>query len=131
MGMGLMDNQIKLFNKAYVESQVRQIKQIRLKQLKFEISESDRAFSKTLYVTFYWNGLNGKWLKGCSLRISDHLLPNEVHKTFLVEPDGFLSKKVKAKFTKALELVANDTTKKSVRKNLDAFTRQFNETKKF
>jgi len=120
-----METQIKLFNKAYVESQVRQIKEVRHKQLKFDIQESDRAFSRTLYVSFFFNSVDNKWLKGCTLRISDHLLPNELYKTFLVKPNDFLDKKTKAKFIRALELVASDTSKKSVRKNLDRLTKRF------
>lgn len=120
-----METQIKLFDKAYVESQVRQVKEIRNKQLKFDIYESDRTFSRTLYVNFYWNSMDNKWVKGCTLRISDHLLPNDIHRTFLVNPSKFLDKKTKEKFTHALGIVARDTIKKSIRKNLNLLTKKY------
>ena len=124
-----METQIKLLNKAYVESQVLQVKEVRHKQLKFEIEESDRAFSKSIYVSFYWCSVDKSWLKGCTLRISDHLLQNDVHTTFLVKPLNWLDKKTKQKFMRALELVASNTAKKAVRKNLDRLSKRFvNET---
>lgn len=122
-----METQIKLFNKDYVESQVRQVKEVWHKQLRFDIEESDRAFSKTLYVNFYWCSVDNTWLKGCTLRISNHIVPNDIHKTFLVKPENFLDKKTKAKFMRALELTASDTIKKSVRKNLDRLSKRFSD----
>lgn len=120
-----METQIKLFNKAYVESQVRQVKEVRHKELRFTIEESDRAFSRTLYVSFWYCSIDKTWLKGCTLRISDHLLQNDVHTTFLVKPLNWLDKKTKQKFMRALELVASNTIKKSVRKNLDRLLKRF------
>ena len=127
-----METQIKLFDEAYVESQVRQVKEVRQKKINFGIYKSDRVFSRTIYVNFICNAVDGTLLKGCTLRISDHLLPNETHKTFLVKPDNFLDKKTKEKFRKALELTARDTIKKTVRKNLDKLTKRFkNEAEDF
>lgn len=125
-----MEKQVKLFNKDYVESQVRQVKEVRHKQLRFDIEESDRAFSKSLYVNFYWCSVDKTWLKGCTLRISNHLLSNDIHTTFLVKPDNFLDKKTKQKFMRALELVASNTTKKAVRKNLDRLSMRFSDETK-
>ena len=120
-----MDTQMKLFDEAYVESQVRQVKEVRQKKIDFGIYKSDRVFSRTIYVNFICNAVDGTLLKGCTLRISDHLLPNETHRTFLVKPDNFLDKKTKEKFRKALELTASDTIKKSIRKNLDKLSRRY------
>lgn len=120
-----MDTQMKLFDEAYVESQVRQVKEVRQKKIDFEIYKSDRVFSRTIYVNFICNAVDGTLLKGCTLRISDHLLPNEIHRTFLVKPDNFLDKKTKEKFRKALELTASDTIKKTVRKNLNKLSRRY------
>lgn len=122
-----METQIKLLNKDYVESQVRQVKEVRDKQLRFEIDESDRTFSRSIYVNFYWCSVDNAWLKGCTLRISNHLLPNNIHTTFLVKPDNLLDKKTKQKFMRALELVASNTIKKSVRKNLDRLSKRFSD----
>lgn len=122
-----MDKQLKLFNKEYVESQVRQVKEVRHKQLKFKITESDRAFSKSIYVNFYWQSIDKVWLKGCALRISDHIIDKDLHKTFLIKPENFLDIKTKMKFARALELTASDTIKKSVRKNVDYLSRRFND----
>ena len=116
---------MKLFDEAYVESQVRQVKEVRQKKIDFGIYKSDRVFSRTIYVNFICNAVDGTLLKGCTLRISDHLLPNETHRTFLVKPDNFLDKKTKEKFRKALELTASDTIKKSIRKNLDKLSRRY------
>lgn len=127
-----MDTQMKLFDEAYVESQVRQVKEVRQKKIDFEIYKSNRVFSRTIYVNFICNAVDGTLLKGCTLRISDHLLPNETHRTFLVKPDNFLDKKTKEKFRKALELTASDTIKKTVRKNLNKLSRRYDsETEDF
>ncbi len=120
-----MDTQMKLFDEAYVESQVRQVKEVRQKKIDFEIYKSNRVFSRTIYVNFICNAVDGTLLKGCTLRISDHLLPNEIYRTFLVKPDNFLDKKTKEKFRKALELTASDTIKKTVRKNLNKLSRRY------
>lgn len=124
-----MDTQMKLFDEAYVESQVRQVKEVRQKKIDFGIYKSDRSFSRTIYVNFICNAVDGTLLKGCTLRISDHLLPHETHRTFLVKPDNFLDKKTKEKFRKALELTASDTIKKTVRKNLNKLTKRFGDEK--
>lgn len=122
-----METQIKLLNKAYVESQVRELKEIKKKELKFDVTESDRAFSRTLYVNFYWQGLDSKWLKGCSLRISNHSIPDCVHAEFIIDTDGFLSKKVKEKFKRALEQVVRNTKWKMLHKTIDEFERRRDE----
>lgn len=98
-----METQIKFLNKQYLETRIRELKQVRRKEVKFEIKESDRAFSKTLYIEFYCNAGKDKWFKQRTLRISDHLLPDCPHAQFIIEPNGFLTKKKKHQFITMLE----------------------------
>lgn len=51
-----MDTQSKLLNKQYLETRIRELKEIRTKELEFTIEESDRVFSKSLYINFWCKG---------------------------------------------------------------------------
>lgn len=109
-----MDTQIKLLNKDYIESQAGQLKEVRQKLLKVKFEETDRAFSRSIYVIFYVRAPKGYWRRGCGLRISDHLLADDPHTTFLIKPNKVLDKKTKKKFIHALEVTATNTLKKIV-----------------
>lgn len=98
-----METQIKLLNKQYLDTRIREIKEIRRKEVLFSIEESDRAFSKTLYIRFYTMSSNGKVFKNHTLRISDHEQKDCPHSQFIINPDACLTKKKKEQFMKALE----------------------------
>ena len=87
-----MEKQEKFLNKQYLETRVREVKEIRQGVVKFEITESDRLFSKTLYVNFYCFGEKGKWFKNHTLRVSDHNFEDCPHTQFIVEPTEDLTK---------------------------------------
>ena len=98
-----METQSKFLNKQYLETRLREIREIKLKEITFDIEESDRAFSKSLYVNLYCPSGNGKWFKNHTLRISDHSFKDCLHTQFIIEPSAFLTKKKKQQFVRALE----------------------------
>jgi hypothetical protein len=107
-----METQSKFLNKQYLETRLREIREIKRKEINFKIEESDRAFSKSLYVNFYCPSGNGKWFKNHTLRISDHPFENCPHTQFIIDPSAFLTKKKKQQFIRALERsVRNAKTK--------------------
>ena len=57
----------------------------------------------------------GKWFKGKTLRLSDHLLEECVHDQLLVNPEKELTKKKKETLMRALDL----TYRKSLLKNVN------------
>lgn len=98
-----METQSKFLNKQYLETRLREIREIKRKEITFEIEESDRAFSKSLYVNFYCLSYSGKCFKNHTLRISDHSFEDCPHTQFIIEPSAFLTKKKKQQFVRALE----------------------------
>lgn len=111
-----MDTQSKLLNKQYVETRIREIKEIRSREVEFKIEESDRAFSKTIYIHFFCKSTNadGKWFKGATLRISDHEQQDCIFPQFIIKPSEYLTKKKKAEFMRWLELTTKRAKKKSL-----------------
>lgn len=97
-----METQVKFLNKQYLETRIMEIREIKRKEILFEIKESDRSFSKSLYIEFYCYGENEKWFKQKTLRISDHEIPNCPHTQFIIEPNSTLTKKKKQQFMKTL-----------------------------
>lgn len=104
-----MQKQAKLLNKAYLEAQLTDIKEIRRKEVRFDIHESDRAFSQSLYVTFYWQTLEGYWFGGVTVRISDHKSKKNWQVQFIVDPNDTLTKKVKERFRRTLQNAVKKT----------------------
>lgn len=92
-----MERQSKLLNKQYLETRLRELPEIRRKEVGFDIQESDRAFSNSIYINLYYKDLEKDW-KCHTLRISDHLLEKCPHTQFIIEPDRELSKKIKSRF---------------------------------
>ena len=119
-----MDRQTKLLNKQYLETRLRELKEIRRKEITFDIEESDRAFSKSLYINFYIEGENGKVYKVSTLRISDHLSSKCPHTQFIIEPNNDLGKKKKTQFMKAVELVVKKARIRFFCKEMEKITKQ-------
>lgn len=122
-----MEKQEKFLNKQYLETRVREVKEIRQKKMKFDITESDRLFSKTLYVNFYCFGENGKWFKEHTLRVSDHVLEDCYHSQFIVDPNENLTKKKKAQFLRVLELAVKKAQIRNFYKEIENVSKE-NET---
>ena len=114
-----MDTQNKLLDKNYIVTRVQEIKEIRTKELGFEIYNSDRKQSKSIYVSFYSQNANGARFKGHTLRISDHLVRDCPHSQFIVCPNEYLTKKVKEKFMRSLQTTIRKTKTKSLNWKLD------------
>lgn len=122
-----MDKQIKLLNKDYLSTRIRELKEIKRKELTFEIEESDRAFSKSLYVCFYTTDSSGKPFKTHTLRISDHSSPNCIHTQFIIEPNEDLTKKKKAQFMKILESCVRKGQTRFFYKEMEKITKKVEE----
>ena len=108
-----MDKQSKFFNKEYLETRLRDFSAIKKHELYFQIHESDRVLSKTLYIEF-WKKERGNYYKQQTIRISDHLQNDCPHIQFIVKPYDFLTKKKKQQFLRTIE----NTIKASERKSL-------------
>ena len=98
-----MEKQIKLLNKEYVKTRLSEMREIKRKEVFFEIEESDRAFSKSLYISIWTQSYGEKKFKNSTLRISDHSITDCPHTQFIIEPESCLTKKKKQQFVRALE----------------------------
>jgi GTP-dependent phosphoenolpyruvate carboxykinase len=119
-----METQIKFLNKQYLETRLREIREIKRKEIKFEIEESDRAFSKTLYVNFFCLGIDNKWFKNHTLRISDHSFADCPHTQFIIEPNEYMTKKKKQQFIKSIELAIRKAKSRSFRLEMRNISRE-------
>lgn len=97
-----MDKQEKLFDINYLTTRIRELKEVRRNEVRFEITKSDRVFSKSLYVTFYCQSSHNQWFKESSLRISDHEQKDCPHTQLIVKIGEDLTKKKKAQLMAAL-----------------------------
>ena len=68
-----MDKQSKFLSKEYLETRLRDFSAIKKHELYFQIHESDRVLSKTLYIEF-WAKDGDKNFKQQTIRISDHII---------------------------------------------------------
>lgn len=118
-----METQSKFLNKQYLETRLREIREIKRKEITFEIEESDRAFSKSLYVNLYCPSGSGKWFKSHTLRISDHSFEDCPHTQFIIEPSAFLTKKKKQQFVRALETAVRKAKTKHFYKEMENISR--------
>lgn len=119
-----MERQERLLNQQYLETRIRELKEIRRKEITFEIQESDRAFSKTLYINFYSPSNNGKWFKNATLRISDHELNECPFNQFIIDPSACLTKKKKAELMRNLELAIKKAKSRSFYKEMEKLTKR-------
>lgn len=93
----MVDYEEKFLSREYLETRLRDFKEIRQKQVTFEIVKSNRENSKSLYIEFYIDGI-----KGHTLRVSDHIV-NTCHTQFIAKPFTVLTKKKKAQFVALVE----------------------------
>lgn len=114
-----METQSKFLNKQYLETRLREIKEIKRKEIFFDIEESNRVFSKSLYINFYSQSLGSKQFKNHTLRISDHIQEDCPHSQFIIEPNGFLTKKKKQQFMRAVETAVKKARIKHFYKELN------------
>lgn len=98
-----MDTQSKLLNKQYLETRIRELKEIKNKEISFTIDESNRVFSKSLYVNFWCKGYGVEHFKISTLRVSDHEQEDCPFVQFIVYPNNTLTKKKKAELVRLLE----------------------------
>ena len=123
-GISNMEKQIKFLNKQYLETRLREIKEIKRKEIFFDIEESDRTFSKSIYVNFYIENADGRKFKNHTLRISDHSLTDCPHSQFIIEPNDFLTKKKKAQFIKAIENSVKKAQTRHLYKIIDKISKE-------
>lgn len=120
-----MDTQEKLLNEQYLGALLNEIREIKNKEVLFNIEQSDRAFSKTLYIHFYCQSTNryGKWYKCSTLRVSDHLQNGCRFGQFIIKPDKSL-KNVKRRFLAQVTRVVKLAQKRSLFKLMDNLSKQ-------
>lgn len=100
--MRFIETEMKFLDKDYIEAKLKEIPKIENHRVSYHIKESDRSYSKTIYINFYIK-IKGVWLKEHTLRISDHLVPRTHYPTFLIKPSKQLTPKRKQQFVKVLE----------------------------
>lgn len=118
-----LERQSKFFNKQYLETRLGEFKEIKKKEILFKIEESDRVFSKSLYIEFYTMQDFDKGYKNHTLRISDHPLKDCPHTQFIVEPNECLTKKKKAQFVRAVETSIKKAQMRNLYKELGKLTK--------
>lgn len=119
-----METQDKFLNKQYLETRLREQREIKRKELFFDITESDRTFSRSLYINIYSQSLGGKRFKGHTIRISDHQLSDCPHSQFIIEPNSILTKKKKAQFIRILETAFKKAQIKHFYKELSKISKE-------
>ena len=97
-----METEEKFLNKDYIKIRVNELNSIKNGTYFYEIEESDRANSNSIYVTFYKRLTNGMKIKGKTLRISDHKGKDPNVLDFLVKPAKELTKGRKVSFGEML-----------------------------
>lgn len=115
-----MDTQEKLLNEQYLGVLLNKIREINNKEVLFKIEQSDRAFSKTLYIHFYCQSTNryGKWYKCSTLRVSDHIQHGCRFSQFIIRPNKSLNN-VKKRFLAQATKVVKLAQKRSLFKVMD------------
>lgn len=112
-----MDKQSKFLSKKYLETRLRDFSAIKKHELYFQIHESDRVLSKTLYVEF-WVKDGGKNFKQQTIRISDHIIDCP-HTQFIIDPYACLTKKKKQQFIRLVESAIKLSKRKSLYHKLE------------
>lgn len=100
-----MDMQSKLLDQNYLKTRLEELKEIKKGDVKYNIYESDRLFSKTIYIDFYIQGKD-KWYKQYSIRISDHEIKC-LQEQFIIDRNLTLTKGVKDKFMQLVKKTIN------------------------
>lgn len=119
-----MDTQSKLLNKQYLETRIRELKEIRTKELEFTIQESNRVFSKSLYISFWCKGKEIDHFKIATLRVSDHEQEDCPFIQFIVYPNNTLTKKKKAELMRLLEETIRKGKTNYVKKTIKKLTNE-------
>lgn len=117
-----MDKEIKLLNKQYLETKLRDIYEIKRRVVLIEFEDTDRAFSKSLYINFICK--SDKDWKCHTLRISDHELKGCPHTQFIIEPDEDLTKKTKKRFLKVVESCIKKALNRHFYKELEKISKE-------
>ena len=119
-----MEKQSKFFEKQYLETRLRELKEVKKKEIFFDIEESDRVFSNSLYINFYTTAVGGKKFKNHTLRISDHFQVDCPHTQFIIEPNCVLIKKKKAQFIRAVETAIRKAQTKHFYKEMNKISKE-------
>lgn len=119
-----MDTQSKLLNKQYLETRIRELKEIRTKELEFTIEESDRVFSKSLYINFWCKGKGVEHFKISTLRVSDHEQEICPFIQFIVYPNNTLTKKKKAELMRLLQETIRKGKTNFIKKTINMLTKE-------
>lgn len=120
----MLETQSKFLNKQYLETRIGEFREIKKKEMLFKIEDSNRVFSKSIYISFYIKSSNGAWFKNSTLRISDHKLAECPHTQFIIEPDWAMTKKKKAQFMTAVEMAIRKAKTRNFYKELNKISKE-------
>lgn len=102
----IVETEEKFLNPTYVETRVRELKEIRTREYAYTIDRSNRENSKTIYVRFYKvNKVKGeeRFFGEKQLRISDHYLQDKYCVQFIIKENMPLTKGRKSIFMRTLQ----------------------------
>lgn len=123
----MVETEEKFLDINYVETRIRELKEIRNKKYAYKIQKSNRENSKTIYVRFYevlnFKG-DDKFFGEVQLRISDHYLPDKFCVQFITRENTFLTKKRKTTFKRTLENCIKLCIKGSFNYNLNKISKE-------
>ena len=117
-----MDRQSKFLSKEYLETRLRDFSAIKKHELYFQIYESNRVLSKTLYIEFGVKDGNKNFGQQ-TIRISDHIIDCP-HTQFIIDPYAYLTKKKKQQFIRLVESAIKLAKRKSLYHKLENLTKK-------
>ena len=120
-----MVRQTKFFEKEFVANILNDFKQIKSKEISFQIYNSDRSYSKSMYIGFWHQIKDIGWRKLATLRISDHTDKNCIHPQFIVDLSGILTKKKVALFRRTISNCIKKCKHKVLQLNINKISRMF------
>lgn len=120
-----MAKQNKFFEKEYVETILRDFKPIKSKEISFQIYDSDRSYSKSMYIGFWHHIKDIGWRKLATLRVSDHIDKNCIHPQFIVDLSKVLTKKKVELFKRTINNCIKRCKHKVLQLNINKISRMF------
>lgn len=110
-----MKTEDKLIDINYLTTIMNDFKEVRRKEVIYEITPSDRPNSNSMYIAIFMHAPGNKIHRQFTLRISDHLLDECPHKQFLIYPGKELTKKRRNLFIRTLQNVIDSSMIRNTR----------------
>lgn len=118
-----METENKLLDIEYLETRIKELKEIKSGAFAYKIEKSNRENSNSVYIRFYQVRINKgeKHFFGAkSLRISDHRTKEKnYHTNFYIDPNAILTKSKKERFIATLRNCLKFSRKSQLKYNLN------------